>query len=114
VRAARVTSRACRQPDLRPDLVPVLLEAGGVGDDGLRRYVVTVRNDGDTAAGPSTVALGDATAPLDAVEPGATQAAVLLAPACVPGEPLTAVADADGAVDERDEGNDALVAPCPL
>jgi hypothetical protein len=114
VRAARVTSRACRQPDLRPDLVPELLEAGPVRDDGLRRYVVTVRNDGRTAAGPSAVALGDVTAPLEVVEPGATQAAVLLAPACAPGEPVTAVADAGAAVDERDEGNDALVVPCPL
>jgi hypothetical protein len=94
--------------------VPELLEAGPARDDGLRRYVVTVRNTGRTAAGPSTVGLGDVTAPLEPVEPGAAQAAVLLAPACAPGEPVTAVADAGGAVDERDEGNDTLVVPCPL
>ena len=113
VRAARVTSARCRQPDLRPDLVPVRVEAGPVRDDGSRRYVVTVRNRGGSASAPSAVALGDVTAPLATILPGAAASAVVFAPACAPALPVRAVTDPGNAVDERDEGNDVLVAPCP-
>jgi len=114
VRQARVTSARCRQPDLRPDLVPIRVEAGPVREDGTRRYVVTVRNRGQTAAAPSAVALGDVSAPLAAVLPDTTQTAALVAPACGAATLVRAVADPANAVDERDEANDELVVPCPL
>ncbi len=114
VRTARVTSARCRQPDLRPDLAPVRVEAGPVREDGTRRYVVTVRNRGGTASAPSAVALGGVTAPLATVLPGTAENAIVLAPACGPATLVQAVADPANAVDERDEANDALVVPCPL
>ena len=52
-----ITSKACREPDLRPDLTAKRIDVQKVGDPARRRYVVVVRNDGATAAGAFDVAL---------------------------------------------------------
>jgi CARDB len=108
---SRATSRICRQPDMRPDLaataiVPV---AGG--------YEVELHNSGRSDAGPFAVAfaVGDqALAPLavEGLPAGERRVVSFTAPPCLPSAPLTATADADGAVDERDESDNALVAAC--
>jgi CARDB len=115
VRSMRAVSRACRIPDPRPDL--------GVAGLAVRRdrahFAVTVRNSGRSEAGPSRVELdlGDAGAPLSApvgpLAAGGRQTVVLSGRACTSGAVLTATADATDAVEERDEGDDVLVASCP-
>jgi CARDB len=108
---ARDTSRACRQPDMRPDLVVTAI----VPVDG--GYEVTLRNRGRTAAGPFAVAFSVGDHALDPVAlaglPEGEEAVVsFTGPPCRPGEPLTATADAADTVEERDEDDNALVANC--
>ena len=115
---ARETSATCRQPDLRPDLVVERVELQPAADPGSRRYVVPVRNDGRTAAGPFTVTLqsGDAVredVTVDGLAPGERRVVVFEAPHCG-GAPLVVTVDAAQAVDERDEADNVLQAACPL
>jgi hypothetical protein len=108
---SRATSRACRQPDMRPDLVAeelVPVEGG---------YEVTVHNAGRSDAGPFSVAFAIGELVLDpvAVEglpAGERRVVSFTAPPCRPAEPLTATVDSDDAVDERDEDDNLLVAFC--
>jgi CARDB len=110
---ARDTSRVCRQPDMRPDLVATEI----VPVDG--GYDVTVRNRGRTAAGPFSVAfsLGEhALEPvaIDGLPEGEQTVVSFTGPACRPDELLTATVDAEAAVAERDEDDNALAANCLL
>lgn len=116
--SARRVSAVCEQPDLRPDLIPlrVDVEPGAAGD--ARRYVVPVRNTGRTAAGAFAVSLtvaGRALAPQAVPElaPGERVSLTWTAPVCAPGSTIAVRVDADGAVDESDEADDALVRGCP-
>jgi hypothetical protein len=111
IRRARATSRTCRQPDMRPDVVATAIVpvAGG--------YEVELHNRGRTDAGPFDVALAaaalaPATAALEGLAAGERRTVAFGAPGCAPGEEITATADAAGAVDERDEDNNVLVALC--
>ena len=52
VKSSRVTSENCRQPDMRPDLVPRRVDVLPGPDADTRRYAVVVRNGGRTDAGP--------------------------------------------------------------
>jgi hypothetical protein len=111
LKRSRATSRVCRQPDMRPDLGAERIDTVEGG------YVVALHNAGRTAAGPFSVALsiGDARIePLElpGLEPGGRRLVTLTAPACAAGETLAATVDADGAVDERDELDNVLVATC--
>ena len=117
VRTARVTSPACRQLDLRPDLVAERVDVLPARDATDRIFVVALRNAGRTLAPATAVGLriGDrvlapAAAPM--LLPGAARSVGFTAPACAPGEPLEVTADAGGEVDEADEAN-VLVVPCP-
>jgi CARDB len=118
LRSARVTSAACRQPDMRPDLQPQHVEVlPGPGPD-QRRYLVALRNDGRTDALPfaATLAIDDEQLePLAVLGlPAATQQALTFTgPACTAGSQLTVTLDSGAAVDERDEDDNVLVAPCP-
>jgi hypothetical protein len=108
---SRGTSRVCRQPDLRPDLGPVRIDAVDGG------YAVTLRNAGRTAAGPFAVTLSAGEEPLEpltvpALAAGGRTVLTFARPACAAGAVLTATADAGLAVDERDEGDNVLVATC--
>ena len=118
VKSARVTSAACRQPDMRPDLEVRRIEVLPGGDAATRDYAVVVRNAGRSDADPFAVALrvGD-------VELGVTAALGLASftsrvmtftgPACAAGEPLLVTLDAGEVVDERDESDNAFAATCP-
>jgi hypothetical protein len=115
---SRGTSRTCRQLDMRPDLDALGIEVSPVLAPDRRRYAITLHNGGRTAAGSFAVALrtGDtALAPLAVagLEPGERRTVVLTGPRCAAGEPLAVTVDPDDAVDERDEEDNVLVAPCP-
>lgn len=111
LRRERATSRLCRQPDLRPDLSVTALHAD-------LRYVATILNGGRSDAGPFTVAFTRNGEPLGSVSlpglaAGATANAVLSgAPACSPGDQITAQVDADDEVDEVDEDGNVLSVTC--
>ena len=108
---SRTISRPCRQPDMRPDLSPIRIDAVEGG------YAVTLRNAGRTAAGPFAVTLDTGAEPLapltvPALAAGARTVLTFAGPACAPGAALTATVDAGLAVDERDEQDNVLEAPC--
>ena len=113
LRGTRVTSAACRQPDMRPDLEPLRIETLPGPDADTRRYRVTVRNGGRTAAGAFDVALGDAFQRVPALAAGAEQVVTFTGPPCAADAPPTVTVDPDDAVDERDEDDNVLVAGCP-
>lgn len=115
--ARRMTS-ICRQPDLRPDLMPLRVDLVPGAGPSTQRYVVPVRNSGTTAAGPFAVALtvGGQALPAQTVAglaPGARAEVVWSGPPCAPGSTIAVRADADGAIDESDEADNDLVRGCP-
>jgi hypothetical protein len=111
----KVVAKPCRQPDLRPNLVPTLLFSQRVGDPDRRRYVVVVRNEGETAAGPFDVGLGTL-APAHVVDlgAGASTQVSFEAPRCDAPSALQATVDPGALVDEADEEDNALSVPCPV
>jgi uncharacterized repeat protein (TIGR01451 family) len=123
VHTASVTTSACRQPDLRPDLVLDSVDAtpsprGG----GLVRYAVTVRNAGRSAAPRAVVAAtlpGDTTPngrqrSVPRLQPGESTVVTFAGPGCAAGgQPASFVADPANAIDEADEANNTIVATCP-
>lgn len=118
VARARVVSRACRQPDPRPDLVVLGVTVSETADPARRSYLVRVRNTGRGAAPPSAVTLtagGMALAPGEApaLAPGRSALVAFEGPACEPGSELVATADAGDDVDERAEDGNVLSVPCP-
>jgi CARDB len=111
----QVASKSCRQPDLRPNLVPKRVYSQRIGDPASRRYVVVVRNAGATAAGPFDVGLG-ALAPGHTVDlgPGVSTLGTFEGPRCDAPATLTATVDPGGLVDEADEDDNTLTVPCPV
>jgi hypothetical protein len=108
---ARATrrSRACWQPDHRPNLKPreLLLEAGG-------RYLALVANRGRSASGPFDLAVtGLASQVVPSLEPGEERWIEAAGPPCQPGTEVTATVDPLDLVDERSERDNALTVPCP-
>jgi hypothetical protein len=115
---ARAASRACRQPDPRPNLVIRDITVQEAANPARRSYLVLVRNTGRSAAAPSAVALavgGTALAPAEApaLAPGRTALVAFDGPACRSGHPLEATVDTRDAVDERAEDDNVLSLPCP-
>jgi hypothetical protein len=109
---AKKYSRACRQPDHRPNL-----KVKALSREGKRRYVALVVNNGRTATGPFDlqVALGDLT--LDPVAatslaPGAQRLVTVHGPRCETGTAIVATADPLDLVDERTETDNAFTIPC--
>jgi hypothetical protein len=118
IRHAKVTSAACRQPDPRPDLSVRSLGVQTTTDPARFRYVAFVRNTGRTAAAPSALELTVAgtllgSASVDELAPGEGMLVSLEGPACSTGDVVEAEADADEAVDERDEDDNRLSRTCP-
>jgi hypothetical protein len=123
VREAARTTAACRQPDLRPDLVlgsvTVTFAPSGAG---LVRYALLVGNEGRSAVARASVAAtfpGDATPgshlrTIGRLAPGETALVTFTGLGCAAGgQPAVFVADPGNAVDEADEANDELAATCP-
>jgi len=114
---AKAFSAACRQPDPRPNLSVRSLGVQAGHDAAHDRYVAFVRNTGRSAADPSLVELTVAgallgSAPVDALEPGEGMLVSLEGPACAAGDEVAAEADADEAVDERNEEDNRLSRAC--
>ena len=115
-RETRRRTKACVQPDQRPDL---LVEAFDVRReaDGTTTYVVTVANEGLTAAGP--FALGLVTPDGEAVRRIAGLAALerttleIRGPACAPRDRIELRVDPAGQVSEADERDNGSVRLCP-
>jgi CARDB len=118
IRATTRTSATCEVADPRPDLVLGGVDAVGTGP-ARAAYTVSVANDGHSDAVPFavTVTVGGVTSdpvilgPLTAGDRGSGAVA---APRCAPGSTITVTLDAADAVEESDEGDDAVQRPCPL
>lgn len=107
---ARATrrSRACWQPDHRPNLRPreLLIEPGG-------RYLVLVANRGRSESGAFDVAVtGLAPIVVGSLEPGEERWLEVKGPQCEPGHVMTATVDPLDLVDERNEGDNTLTVRC--
>jgi hypothetical protein len=111
VRSARSTSASCRQSDSRADLTVRDVRYGPRG------YVAVVVNRGRSAADTFNVDFLRAgksagTGTVAGLEPGEFTTVVVPGRPCVPGEQIQAIADPLAQVDESNEENNALLAPC--
>jgi hypothetical protein len=118
IASARRASRACRQPDPRPNLVVSSLAVRPVARPGRARYVAFVRNTGRSTADPTELRfafddLAPRFAPVLALQPGEGVEVSVEGPMCTEGEPVDADADAGEAVDERDETDNRFTRLCP-
>jgi hypothetical protein len=109
---AKKVSRACRQPDHRPNL-----EVNALSREGKRRYVALVVNSGRTATGAFDLQLAVGDKLLKAVsvaglEPHQQRLVTLHGPPCKAGTALTASADPLDVIDERNELDNAFTATC--
>jgi hypothetical protein len=114
---SRAETRACRQPDPRPDLEVGDVSVQATADPARRSYLALVRNTGRTPAPRSAVRLsvgGRALPAAEAPELGPGKAALVAfeGPACASGATLVAAADAADDVEERDEDDNVLTLPC--
>jgi hypothetical protein len=108
----RERSRACAQPDLRPDLELLDLWTSPPG-----RYFALVANTGRGEAGEFDVSLtvgGQELEPVTIDRLGARRERLveLAGPACEPGTAILAEADRDDLVEERSEADNALTVTC--
>lgn len=118
IRRARAVSRACRQPDLRPNLKPLGIAIVPGTQAGAVRFTIRIRNAGASPAAATQLSLavdGQALAaevvpPLRAFD---TQAVPVAGPRCRPGGTVAVTVDSTGAVEERNEADNVLSVPCP-
>jgi hypothetical protein len=115
---AKAYSRACRQPDPRPNLVVSSLGVQPGPRPGRNRYVAFVRNPGRSAAPSSSLRIsldgvGLPLAHVAALEPGEGVVVTVEGPACTAATPVDAAADAAEAVDESDEADNRFTRLCP-
>ena len=114
VKRAHGRTPACRQPDLRPDLVPGELTAVLDAQLGLAVYTLVVHNTGRSAASPFSVTVGAGSAEVDGLAAGQQRAVTLVAPACVAPLPIVVRVDADRRVEESEERGNGSRRGCPL
>jgi hypothetical protein len=113
VARAHARSRACRQPDRRPDLVVDDLVVEPTDDPAVHRYLVYVRNEGRSAVDAFDLAVtGLAPVTVDGIEKDEERVVELTGPACAAGASLTAIADPQDLIDERSERDNALRRSC--
>ena len=117
LRHAKRTTRVCRQPDPRPNIVLAGFEGRRVAEG--FAYFVTVLNAGVQAAPTFLVTLsvnGEPQAPVTVgpLAAGTSEIARIDAPRCAPGSTIRLSLDTDDAVDESREGDNALTRPCPF
>jgi hypothetical protein len=117
-RATRRTTRTCHEPDPRPDLAVGAVTATEAGQ-GRLRYLIRVRNDGRSDAGPFDTLLsvdGTAQPPVTVAglpAGGATTVAVV-GQRCTLGSSIQIAVDPAGTIDESHESNNAVSRPCPM
>lgn len=117
LRRATRTSGACRVADLRPDLSIDGLTADPL-PNGRARYVVQVRNGGETDAlgtlrvGLTIDGVAQVAQTLSGLSAAALGSVVFEGPACRPGGSVLAQADPQDVLDEADEADNALDLDC--
>jgi CARDB protein len=116
-RQARRTTRACNEPDPRPDLAVGQVTATAVAG-GKLRYVIRVRNDGRSDVGPFDTVLsvdGNAQPPVAVagLPAGGTTKVPVVAPKCTPGSRIQIAVDPAGTIDEAHETNNTVSRACP-
>jgi hypothetical protein len=109
---AKRYSRACKQPDHRPNL-----KVKSLTRVGKHRYNALVVNSGITASEPFDLQLAVGTTLVEPVtiaglDPGARKLVTLHGPNCKPGESAIATADPLDLVDERSETDNAFTLTC--
>jgi CARDB len=116
-RQTRRRTRACHEPDPRPDLAVGAVTATDAGG-GRLRYAIRVRNDGRSDVGPFEAVLSvDGTAQPPAtvagLPAGGATKVIVVAPACAPGSRIQIALDPGGTIDEARETNNAVSRACP-
>jgi len=115
VRRTSARTPACRQPDLRPNLVPAALSGTlDVQQPGMAVYTLVVRNTGRSVAGPFSVVVGSGSAEVGQLGPGEERAVPVVALACLPLLPIVVRVDADRRIEESQERGNGSRRPCPL
>jgi hypothetical protein len=107
---AKARSRACWQPDHRPNLKLRELSYEGEGS-----YVVLVANTGRSPTGAFELAI-TGLAPFvvaEELEPGEERLIEAVGPDCQPGTVITATADPLDLIDERNERDNSINRRCP-
>ncbi len=119
VARARARTRACRQPDTRPNLLATRITASSGSREDTRFYAVRVVNEGNGVAAPFSTDLIVAGTPLDdevleePLAPGQVEVFEFEGPVCKLGDTITATVDSLTEVDESDETDNRLTVPCP-
>jgi hypothetical protein len=115
-RSAMRRTPVCEQPDQRADLRVDGLEVVPVAG-GMARYLITVVNDGLTAADDFTVGLstpgGDDARDVAALAPGDRTTVEIRAEACSSTDRVQATVDVKGTVAEADERDNTYLTFCP-
>lgn len=112
-------SHACRQPDLRPDLVIDGIAVRPTPGPGTPEdtYAVRVRNAGLTAAGPFLVALSDSGTIVDGSVPRlpahASRLVRLVGPVCSAADPPTVTVDPNEQIDVSSRARAVATVVCP-
>jgi CARDB len=110
VAASKARSRACWQPDHRPNLRlrELMFDAPG-------SYLVRVANTGRSASGAFDLEVSGLPPVVvaDELEPGEERLVEVDGVACEPGSEVTATADPLDEIDERSERDNALTVICP-
>lgn len=115
VKRAHARTRACRQPDLRPNLVPGALSGAlDVQQTGMAFYALVVRNAGRSVSGPFSVSVGSGTAEVGELAAGEERTVSVVAPACIALVPILVRVDADRRVEESEERGNGARRQCPL
>jgi hypothetical protein len=109
VASARARSRACWQPDHRPNL-----KLRALSVEGGSTYAVLVANTGRSESGVFDLEITGLPAQVvQSIAPGGEALVEVDGPACERGAPLTATADPLDLIDERSERDNALTGSCP-
>jgi hypothetical protein len=109
---AKKVSRACKQPDPRPNLKVTALSR-----EGKRRYAALVVNNGRAATGAFDLQLAVGDNLLNPVSvaslaPQEQRLVMLHGPPCKPGMAVIAMADPLDVIDERNEADNAFTMTC--
>jgi len=117
-RSAQRTSRMCHEPDPRPDLAVGKVTATE-HKQGRLQYLIRVRNDGRSDAGPfDTVLTIDGnpqpTATVAGLPAGGATTVSIVGMRCVLGSRIQIALDTGGTIDESRENNNTVSRPCPM
>jgi hypothetical protein len=109
VARSRARSKACWQPDHRPNL-----KLRELSFEGATTYVMLLANTGLSPSGAFELELtGLPTQVIESLEPGEERLVEVAGPPCERGTRVTATADPLDLIDERSERDNAVTRSCP-